>query len=149
MSGLSAVFYLSAALCLIAAVASLLRGKRYIHDTMATGAVAVGTSQTVASNALQQESSGVDAAPGQPAQPLAEGAAASPNGRRQPTARAASPSGQGAIIQQRLEAEVSADGAGHNGGTPNGATSQTTEHEASVSPDQTRSEEPAASNVEK
>jgi hypothetical protein len=31
MLGLHAVFYLSAAMCLIAAVASLLRGKRYIH----------------------------------------------------------------------------------------------------------------------
>ncbi len=32
MDGLHAVFYLSAGLCLIAAVASLLRGQRYIHE---------------------------------------------------------------------------------------------------------------------
>jgi EmrB/QacA subfamily drug resistance transporter len=38
MSGLSAVFYLAAALCVVAAVASLLRGQRYIHDTMAASA---------------------------------------------------------------------------------------------------------------
>jgi MFS family permease len=43
MVGLHAVFYLSAAMCLVAALASLLRGKRYIHDTMAAGAVPLGT----------------------------------------------------------------------------------------------------------
>ncbi len=32
MTGLHAVFYLSAALCLISAIASLFRGKRYIHS---------------------------------------------------------------------------------------------------------------------
>ncbi|HZC07846.1 MAG TPA: MFS transporter, partial [Ktedonobacterales bacterium] len=33
MVGLHAAFYISAAMCLVAAVASLLRGKRYIHGT--------------------------------------------------------------------------------------------------------------------
>ncbi len=42
MVGLHAVFYLSAAMCLVAAIASLLRGQRYIHDTMAAEAVGVG-----------------------------------------------------------------------------------------------------------
>ncbi len=55
MVGLHAVFYLSAAMCLVAAVASLLRGKRYIHDTMASGAVAVGMSQEVAATDMATE----------------------------------------------------------------------------------------------
>jgi MFS family permease len=46
MVGLRDVFYLSVVLCLIAAVASLLRGQRYIHDTAATGAVGMGASPT-------------------------------------------------------------------------------------------------------
>jgi hypothetical protein len=36
MDGLHAVFYLSATLCLIAAIASLLRGKRVIADDLAS-----------------------------------------------------------------------------------------------------------------
>jgi hypothetical protein len=32
MNGLHGVFYLSAAMCLIAAIASLLRGKRYVYE---------------------------------------------------------------------------------------------------------------------
>ncbi len=61
MSGLSAVFYLAAVLCVVAAVASLLRGQRYIHDTMAARAVAVGADQGAVANSIQQEVSGVDA----------------------------------------------------------------------------------------
>ncbi len=38
MVGLHAAFYISAAMCVIAAVASLLRGKRYIHDASETQA---------------------------------------------------------------------------------------------------------------
>ena len=40
MDGLHAVFYVSAFMCLIAAVASLLRGKRYIHEDVTTGGTA-------------------------------------------------------------------------------------------------------------
>ena len=49
MDGLRIVFYMSAILCVVAAVASLLRGKRYIHeahDTLAAGAVATGVAPT-------------------------------------------------------------------------------------------------------
>ena len=46
MTGLHAVFYLSTALCIIAALASLLRGKRYIADHVAQGAVAIGINPT-------------------------------------------------------------------------------------------------------
>ncbi len=47
MSGLHAVFYIAAALCLIAAVASYFRGNLYIHeatdvDPIAEGEIAVG-----------------------------------------------------------------------------------------------------------
>jgi hypothetical protein len=48
MVGLHAVFYIAAAMCLVAAIASYFRGKRYIHgqeeegDTVAEGAVAAG-----------------------------------------------------------------------------------------------------------
>ncbi len=45
MVGLHAVFYLSAAMCLVAAVASLLRGQRYIHDTMSVELRAVDQPQ--------------------------------------------------------------------------------------------------------
>jgi hypothetical protein len=38
MVGLHGVFYLSAALCLIAAIASLLRGRRYVYGQGASGA---------------------------------------------------------------------------------------------------------------
>jgi EmrB/QacA subfamily drug resistance transporter len=126
MSGLSAVFYLSAALCLIAAVASLLRGKRYIHDTMAAGAVAVGTSQAIAFNAIQQEASGVDAAPGAPAQPKVQGVVGSSNG--------ASP-------QREARPKAAADGAASDGAaSPQG-------HETAAPPGEARSEEPSpASN---
>src|SRR5579859_2081914 len=106
MSGLSAVFYLSAALCLIAAVASLLRGQRYIHDTMAAGAIAVGASQTVAANSIQQENSGVDAAPSAPAQPQTDGAASS-RGASPSKARGAAASSHGATSQRVEEAAAS------------------------------------------
>lgn len=46
MTGLHAVFYLATVLCVIAAVASLLRGQRYINDQVAQGAVAVGVNPT-------------------------------------------------------------------------------------------------------
>jgi hypothetical protein len=49
MVGLRAVFYLSAVLCLIAAVASMLRGQRYIHDYAAQEAVGDGSSQEATS----------------------------------------------------------------------------------------------------
>ncbi len=39
MVGLHAAFYISAVMCLIAAVASLLRGKRYIHEASATSEI--------------------------------------------------------------------------------------------------------------
>ena len=58
MVGLHAVFYLSAFLCLVAAVASLLRGERYVHgqDRVATGAVGVGLLPTsTATESVQQE----------------------------------------------------------------------------------------------
>ncbi|HEU5347645.1 MAG TPA: MFS transporter [Ktedonobacterales bacterium] len=45
MVGLHAVFYIAAGMCVVAAIASYFRGKRYIHgvdDTVAEGAVAVG-----------------------------------------------------------------------------------------------------------
>jgi EmrB/QacA subfamily drug resistance transporter len=44
--GLKAVFYVSAVMCLVAALASLLRGRRYIHtdDQIAHGSIAVGSS---------------------------------------------------------------------------------------------------------
>ncbi len=48
MVGLHAVFYIAAGMCLVAAIASYFRGKRYIHgqeeegDTVAEGAVAAG-----------------------------------------------------------------------------------------------------------
>ncbi len=58
MVGLHAVFYLSAAMCLVAAVASLLRGKRYVHDVMAQGAVAVGLSPEEAPTASPVKSGG-------------------------------------------------------------------------------------------
>lgn len=50
MAGLHAVFYISAAMCVIAAVASFLRGQRYIHgqDVVAQGAIATGAAQTLA-----------------------------------------------------------------------------------------------------
>jgi EmrB/QacA subfamily drug resistance transporter len=46
MTGLHAVFYLATVLCIIAAIASLMRGQRYINDQIARGAVAVGVSPT-------------------------------------------------------------------------------------------------------
>ncbi len=44
--GLKAVFYVSAVMCLVAALASLLRGSRYIHtdDQIAHGSIGVGSS---------------------------------------------------------------------------------------------------------
>jgi hypothetical protein len=66
MVGLHAVFYLSAFLCLIAAVASMLRGKRYIHgqDQIAAGAVAVGSSPTsTAVQSVLQEGDGQATSP--------------------------------------------------------------------------------------
>lgn len=47
MVGLHAVFYIAAAMCVVAAIASYFRGKRYIHgqeDTIAEGATAAGES---------------------------------------------------------------------------------------------------------
>jgi MFS family permease len=58
MVGLHAVFYLSAAMCLVAAVASLLRGKRYIYDTMAAEVVAGGTASEAATPALVPATAG-------------------------------------------------------------------------------------------
>nr|BBH95759.1 MFS transporter [Thermogemmatispora argillosa] len=49
MVGLRSVFYLSLVLCLVAAVASLLRGRRYIHDIEAGSANAGETPPVVAS----------------------------------------------------------------------------------------------------
>ena len=67
MVGLRAVFYLSAFLCLVAAVASLLRGERYIHgqDRVAAGAVGVGSlpTSTAAESVLQERGSQGLAAP--------------------------------------------------------------------------------------
>ncbi|HEY8325707.1 MAG TPA: hypothetical protein VIG77_14505, partial [Ktedonobacterales bacterium] len=40
MVGLHAAFYISAAMCVVAAVASLLRGKRYINEGSASDASA-------------------------------------------------------------------------------------------------------------
>ncbi len=56
MVGLHAVFYIAAGMCIVAAIASYFRGKRYIHgqedqaDTVAEGAVAAG--ETVESSAI-------------------------------------------------------------------------------------------------
>ncbi|HEX6541103.1 MAG TPA: MFS transporter [Ktedonobacterales bacterium] len=56
MVGLHAVFYIAAGMCIVAAVASYFRGKRYIHgvdnvpDTVAEGAVAAG--ETLASSTI-------------------------------------------------------------------------------------------------
>jgi EmrB/QacA subfamily drug resistance transporter len=50
MSGLHGVFYIAAGLCLIAAVASYFRGRLYIHDAIADGAIAAG--ETVESSAI-------------------------------------------------------------------------------------------------
>ena len=44
MAGLSAVFYIAALMCVVAAIASLLRGRRYIHDAD-VAASAVGTAR--------------------------------------------------------------------------------------------------------
>ena len=50
MVGLHAVFYIAAGMCIVAAIASFFRGKRYIHgqegqpDEVAEGAVAAGES---------------------------------------------------------------------------------------------------------
>jgi hypothetical protein len=67
MVGLHAVFYLSAFFCLVAAVASLLRGERYIHgqDQVAAGAVGVGSLPTsaAAESALQERSEGLARSP--------------------------------------------------------------------------------------
>jgi EmrB/QacA subfamily drug resistance transporter len=43
MVGLRATFYISAGMCVIAAIASLLRGRRYVHDTTGSGASAIGS----------------------------------------------------------------------------------------------------------
>ena len=59
MVGLHAVFYIAAGMCIVAAIASYFRGKRYIHgqedqedqaDTVAEGAVAAG--ETVESSSI-------------------------------------------------------------------------------------------------
>jgi EmrB/QacA subfamily drug resistance transporter len=100
MSGLSAVFYLSAVLCLIAAVASLLRGQRYIHDTMAARAGAAAASQAAATSASQPEQAVVNVAPLALMQPLTDEDAAASNG--------ASP-------QQIAGADAAGDGAKRNG----------------------------------
>jgi MFS family permease len=51
LSGLQDAFYVSAALALIAAVASLVSGKRYIHGEATVPAVAMATSTTTATGA--------------------------------------------------------------------------------------------------
>jgi MFS family permease len=67
MVGLHAVFYLSAFMCLVAAIASLLRGKRYIHDQdqTAKGAFAVGVNptSTATQSVLQEDNNDGLAAP--------------------------------------------------------------------------------------
>ncbi|HEX4207219.1 MAG TPA: hypothetical protein VHZ51_24075, partial [Ktedonobacteraceae bacterium] len=45
MVGLHAVFYLSVVMCLVAAIASLLRGKRYIHGQEASGELTLSENQ--------------------------------------------------------------------------------------------------------
>jgi MFS family permease len=50
MTGLHAVFYIAALMCLVAAVASYFRGRSYIHDHLAEGAVAAG--ETTASSSI-------------------------------------------------------------------------------------------------
>lgn len=53
MVGLHAVFYIAAGMCLVAAIASYFRGKRYIHgqdDVIAAGAIAAG--DTVESSSI-------------------------------------------------------------------------------------------------
>jgi MFS family permease len=97
MVGLHAVFYLSAAMCLVAAVASLLRGKRYIHDTMAAGAIAVGMSQEVAATDMATEpEEAASAAPAhdQAVQPGDDRTTPSKNGHRRQTAGTDSASGK-------------------------------------------------------
>ncbi len=58
MVGLHAVFYLSAGMCVVAAVASLLRGKVYIHDEAARGAIAAG--ESIEATALIDEETSAD-----------------------------------------------------------------------------------------
>jgi EmrB/QacA subfamily drug resistance transporter len=53
MVGLHAVFYLSAAMCVVGMIASLLRGKVYIHDEIARGAIAAG--ESIEATALTDE----------------------------------------------------------------------------------------------
>jgi hypothetical protein len=49
MVGLHGVFYLSAAMCLVAALASFLRGKRYVHEqVMGAAESAVGQEEGAA-----------------------------------------------------------------------------------------------------
>jgi len=50
MTGLHAVFYIAAGMCVVAAVACYLRGERYVHDPLAQGAVAAG--ETVESSSI-------------------------------------------------------------------------------------------------
>jgi len=50
MTGLHAVFYIAAGMCVVAAVACYLRGERYVHDPLAQGAVATG--ETVESSSI-------------------------------------------------------------------------------------------------
>jgi EmrB/QacA subfamily drug resistance transporter len=66
MVGLHAVFYLSAGLCVVAAVVSLLRGRVYIHDgaardEVASGAIAAG--ESLEATALTDEEGGDSSAP--------------------------------------------------------------------------------------
>lgn len=63
MVGLRYVFYLSVVLCLIAAVASLLRGQRYIHDYEATGAVGVGADPTSEATTSMREPANIASTP--------------------------------------------------------------------------------------
>jgi MFS family permease len=56
MVGLRAVFYLSAGMCVVGAVASLLRGRVYIHDELASGAIAAG--ESIEATALIDEGDG-------------------------------------------------------------------------------------------
>ena len=78
MDGLRIVFYMSAVLCVIGAVASLLRGKRYIHgmqDAVATGSIATGAAPTGSPEEnLVVEAPGVASSSGSAANGSANGA---------------------------------------------------------------------------
>jgi hypothetical protein len=81
MVGLSAVFYIAALMCLVAAVASLLRGRRYIHGAEpATAGVAAGAAAGALVRARVAAANG--AANGHNGHAPAHGATAMHHGRR-------------------------------------------------------------------